>query len=406
MRLTVILFALAFLALPATGQSTATYKVTFTSTWSAGTHPTDFPVNPHYSGMKGVTHNGSASFWAPGGMASPGIELMAEAGNNSTLNTEMDAAITATTAEFKIDGSGLDPSPGSISKMFDITEDYPLVTFVAMIAPSPDWFVGVHGENLFVGDTWVDKTITAFAYDAGTDDGGTYSSPNAESSPHIPIAQIAASPINGENVGSYTFELQSVLPVELASFTATADGNDALLYWTTLSETNNAGFAIEQSARIGFADNSPLYDSFTEVGYVAAKGNSSDEQLYNFRLDALAPGSHRFRLRQVDLDGTFEYSNIVEVSIDLPNAYALSSAYPNPFNPTSSFSLQVAETQQVVVELFDILGKRVASIYAGTLESGIERSFVIDGSQLGNGVYIYRVRGESFVGQATVSLIK
>ena len=405
MKACIVLLTCFCFALSAQAQTSATYEVTFNSTWSAATHPTDFPGNPHYSGMKGVTHNGSVSFWSPGTLASPGIELMAETGNNSTLNTEMNDAVTAGTAEFIVNGTGLSPSPGSISKTFTISQSHPLVTFVAMIAPSPDWFVGVHDEPLYVNGNWVDKTITAFAYDAGTDDGVTYSSPNAESTPHVNIFQITGSPINGVAVGTYTFTQQS-LPVELTEFTAQVDNDEVILSWTTASEINNDGFAIERRAKIDVVDQNIAFDSFEEIGFVNGAGSTSSEQAYRFTDTTAEPGIHQYRLRQVDRDGTISYSAIVEIEIDLADAFLLSGAYPNPFNPASTFTLQVSESQDVTIELYDVLGQQVDVLFSGALSAGSPRSFVIDGSALPAGLYLYRATGERFVDQKSVTLIK
>ncbi len=398
------LILLVCTVIPAAAQSTATYKVTFTSTWSAATHPTDFPANPHYSGMIGVTHDAGAVFWQPGSLASPGIKQMAETGNNSTINSEFGTAVTAGTAEFIVNGSGLS-SPGSIEKTFTISQGHSRVTFVAMVAPSPDWFVGVHGENLFVGGSWVDKTITAFAYDAGTDDGVTYSSSNAPSMPPQNIVQITGSPINGVAVGEYKFELQT-LPVELAEFSGVRDGNAAVLRWQTASEQNSAGFAVEHSRQIGSSSSEPTFSPFAETVFVTSAGNSLVTETYSQRIENLEPGAHRFRLRMVDLDGSYSYSSTLEIDIALPNSHQLSRAYPNPFSSATSFSLQVAERQSVTIEVFDVLGQRVMELGSETLDPGAARIYQINASTLESGVYFVRATGDSFTDTQRLILAK
>lgn len=131
---------------------TARYEVTFDSTWSASTHPTDFPADAHYSGLVGGTHTSGATFWRPGSLASEGIRRMAERGAKSPLTEEVGAAITAGTAQYVLSGGDLPTSPGSVRMEFDISQTFPLVTLVTMIAPSPDWFVGVAGLPLFEND--------------------------------------------------------------------------------------------------------------------------------------------------------------------------------------------------------------------------------------------------------------
>ncbi|NND71195.1 MAG: T9SS type A sorting domain-containing protein [Rhodothermales bacterium] len=176
-------------------QSTATYSVEFTSTWSATSHPDDFPADAHYSPLKGVTHNGSVTFWDAGQLASPGVESMAETGSNTILDSEMTEAINAGTAEFVVNGPGINVSPGSASFNFDISSTHSRFSLVSMIAPSPDWFVGINSLDLFPGGLWVDTIgVTAYVYDAGTDDGSTYTAANADSDPHVAIERIEQSP--------------------------------------------------------------------------------------------------------------------------------------------------------------------------------------------------------------------
>lgn len=170
------------------GDSLASFTVTFTSTWSALTHPVDYPANPHFSSLVGATHDSSTAFWANGDLASPGIQDMAERGRTSPLSEEVDTAITEGSARFKLLGGGIDVSPGSVSIDFTVSVEHPLVTLVSMIAPSPDWFVGVAGLPLHDGEEWTDSiTVDLYAWDAGTDDGVTYASANAPSNPHVPI---------------------------------------------------------------------------------------------------------------------------------------------------------------------------------------------------------------------------
>ncbi len=203
------LLAIAFAAnvAYANPSQTAEYTVTFDATWSPQTHPNSFPPNPHFSGLIGGTHNATVSFWQVGGLASPGIENMAEIGSKSPLITEITDAIAAGTADSLISGGGINPSPGSVSVSFQIDLDFPLVTLVSMIAPSPDWFVGVSGLSLLESGDWVDeKIVQLLPYDAGTDSGPTYTSPNQDTNPADPITLITTLPAgNGVPFGTFTF---------------------------------------------------------------------------------------------------------------------------------------------------------------------------------------------------------
>ncbi|MBT8400108.1 MAG: spondin domain-containing protein [Rhodothermia bacterium] len=193
--------------------STATYELTFESSWSAATHPTDFPPNPHFSGLIGGTHNESARFWDAGTVASDGIESMAETGAKTLLQGEVQAAISAGNAEFILSGGGISISPGSVSLTFDVSGSFPLVTVVSMLAPSPDWFVGTSGLNLMEGGDWRQQVVVPLiVHDAGTDSGTTYRSPNQDTDPAAVVSELTNSPFDGDNVvGTFTFTLQSVV---------------------------------------------------------------------------------------------------------------------------------------------------------------------------------------------------
>lgn len=195
----------------AAATDSAQYRLTFNSTWSAATHPTDFPSpNEHYSPLVGGTHDSGVTFWEPGGLATVGLKNVAETGGTGNMASEVNAAISAGDAEFLLNGGGLGSSPGATEMTFTITQSHPLVTMVTMIAPSPDWFVGIHGVNLFVDGDWVDeRSIPLLPYDAGTDDGATYASPNAASDPPQTIQPITGYPLENEGsvapFGSFTF---------------------------------------------------------------------------------------------------------------------------------------------------------------------------------------------------------
>ena len=148
--------------------SVASYRVTFTSTWSATSHPQDFPGSAHFSGLVGATHTSAVVFWRGGQLASPGIQAMAELGAKNPMLDEVAAAVTAGTARGELSGGGIGPSPGSVSLDFVIADTHPLVTLVSMIAPSPDWFVGVADLPLLQNGQWLDSvTVDLRGWDAG-----------------------------------------------------------------------------------------------------------------------------------------------------------------------------------------------------------------------------------------------
>ena len=191
-------------------------------------------------------------------------------------------------------------------------------------------------------------------------------------------------------------EVGNILPVTLSSFNATTDDDGIRLSWTTESEFINAGFEVQTTSD----------DDWKAVGFVEGAGTTLEKQNYTYLVKDLEPGKHRFRLKQIDLDGKFEYSPIVEITTDIPEGYHLGSAYPNPFNPQATFTLALAEAQDIDIEILDALGRRVETLYRGNLDAQTIHRFTIDGSAMTSGVYFYRVKGRDFVESRVVQLVK
>ncbi|XP_028390890.1 cell wall protein RBR3-like [Dendronephthya gigantea] len=172
-------------------KGSAKYTLTFKGEWSSSSHPKDFPSNPHFSSLVGCSHNASYVMWRPGEKASTGVKNVAETGSYSELNKEMDNQISSKKAHIRYRGAGI--SPGTASRIItniEVTSDYPLVSFITMIAPSPDWFVGVRDFDLCntTSGEWLDsRTRDLPPYDSGTDSGLNFKSSN---DPTIPPENI------------------------------------------------------------------------------------------------------------------------------------------------------------------------------------------------------------------------
>ena len=186
------------------------------------------------------------------------------------------------------------------------------------------------------------------------------------------------------------------IPVELTSFNATLNGTHATLQWTTVSETNNAGFEVQVQNG----------EDWEVLGFVDGNGTTTEAHAYSFDVGELAVGAHVFRLKQIDYDGAFEYSDELEVTVETPGTHVLTSAYPNPFNPQSQFTLAVAQDQHVTAELFNTLGQRIAVLFSGTVEANQAQLVTIDGAGLASGMYLVRVIGERFSDAIGVTLLK
>ena len=187
----------------------AIYELTFSSAWSAETHPDAYPSFAHFSPLVGGTHNAVASYWEPGGIASAAIEQVAETGGTTQLRNLINADITAGNASALVTSGGI-AAPGSRTLTFTVSPDYPLFTIVTMVAPSPDWFVGTHGLDFRENGQWIQSlSLDLLTYDAGTDAGPNFNSSNADVTPHEPIA-VLGDPITGlPPLGNFTFTLVS-----------------------------------------------------------------------------------------------------------------------------------------------------------------------------------------------------
>jgi hypothetical protein len=174
--------------------------------------------------------------------------------------------------------------------------------------------------------------------------------------------------------------VDAIVPVELTSFTASVDQQDVTLNWVTATEINNQGFEVERNSGIGFE----------KIGYVTGFGTSSEIHTYAFVDASLNEGTYSYRLKQVDLDGSFEYSDVVEVDITVPDVFALEQNYPNPFNPSTKINFSLAVNSKVTLKVFDILGQEVANLINTNLVAG-SHSVDFNASLLTSGVYIYRM---------------
>ncbi len=191
----------------------ATYMFTFNSSWSAATHPSNFPANPHYSGFIGANHSDAVSLWQVGSLASAGVKQVAETGSKSELIPEIQAAIANQAAETQISEGGVATSPDAISFMFEVSSDYSKVSLISMLAPSPDWFVGVSSLELCENGEWLTElNRDAFVYDAGTDSGPSYTSSNEATVPAELVTRLDEAPflVNGSvvPVGRFSFVKQ------------------------------------------------------------------------------------------------------------------------------------------------------------------------------------------------------
>jgi len=237
-RLLALLALTAALALPAAAQDSAAYSVRFEALWNAADHPYDFPSNAHFSPLVGATHGADVELWRPGARATEGIRAMAELGMVVPLRTEVRAVGGA--ADY-VEGDPVNRSPGVGFAALTVTAEHPLVTLVTMVAPSPDWFVGVRNLPLSERGEWLlRKTVELGPWDAGTDSGSTFLSPNQVSVPRQNIAPLTGFPFAGTPpVGRFVFERTDAPPPEPLLL---ADGRfEVTAVWTTATGSSGYG---------------------------------------------------------------------------------------------------------------------------------------------------------------------
>jgi hypothetical protein len=177
------------------------------------------------------------------------------------------------------------------------------------------------------------------------------------------------------------------IPVELTDFAATLADRAAQLTWTTAGETNNAGFHVEHRE--------PDAEGFASTGFVEGHGTTDQPQQYRFRTDPLDPGRHVFRLKQVDLDGSATRSDTVAVQVRLAEAAEVNVA-PNPVRNRATVTLRARTEQEITVALYDVLGRRVRTLYDASLTPGRAQTLRLDPSGLSSGLYLLRADGEQF----------
>jgi hypothetical protein len=189
------------------------------------------------------------------------------------------------------------------------------------------------------------------------------------------------------------------LPVELTSFTATSNNNNVNLKWSSATELRNSGFYIERK----FVSNT---SSWEKIGFVKGAGNSNTVTNYLFTdNNSFVSGKYQYRLKQVDINGSYSYSGIVEINISLPKEYSLSQNYPNPFNPSTVIEYSVPKSGNVEIKVFNTIGEEVTLIMNEYKEAG-NYSVNFNAAALSSGIYFYQLKSGNFSSIKKMILIK
>jgi len=197
---------------------------------------------------------------------------------------------------------------------------------------------------------------------------------------------------------------QASLPVEMSSFTAQTNSGKITLNWKTTTESNNSGWEVE--SRSQESGDRSQNTAWKKTGFVAGKGTTSEKQNYIFSVSFLQSSASivEFRLKQIDSDGRFSYSNILTVNL-IPETFSLSQNYPNPFNPSTSISYQLPTNGLVTLKVFDLLGREVRILINQEKPAGTY-SVDFSAADLPSGVYFYKLTAGSFTSTKKMMLMK
>jgi hypothetical protein len=200
------------------------------------------------------------------------------------------------------------------------------------------------------------------------------------------------------NIAAAENKFNVSVPVELTSFAAVPSNGKVTLNWSTATESNNQGFEVERGVN----------GSWSKVAFVNGAGSTTQVQNYSYSDDVSSLKSSKvsYRLKQIDFNGTFKYSSVVEVELDnIPALFSLDQNYPNPFNPTTKISYQLPQNGFVSLKVYNAIGKEVASLVNEEKSAGrYEVNFNAEG--LSSGLYFYSIQAGSFQETKKMILLK
>lgn len=230
-----------------------------------------------------------------------------------------------------------------------------------------------------------------------TDQGQTWAavpSVTTESLYDISIAGNAAF-ISGNECTVYKLT-GDVIPVELTSFAATISDNAVVLKWNTSTETNNSGFEVQKRTN---------NTGWTKVAFVKGAGTTTEARSYTYVDNNVLNAKTYYRLKQVDYNGSFEYSDVVEVDAIMPSDYALDQNFPNPFNPETTIKYALPQSGKVSLKVYNVVGKEVKTI-VNRVQSAGTYSVSFDASELPSGVYFYELKADNYRSVKKMVLMK
>ena len=251
--------------------------------------------------------------------------------------------------------------------------------------------LAVSGMNLFAG--------TSGGVFLSTNNGTSWTEVNSG----LTNFDVSSLVVSGTNLfagtwggGVWRQPLLEMIPVELISFIATANGKEVTLVWSTATELNNQGFEVQRK----FGSN-----DFVTIGSVKGNGTTTSPNHYSFVDKLIDVGKYFYRLKQIDFDGTFEYSNEIEVEVRVLDKFTLEQNYPNPFNPVTTIGYVLQEKSNAKVTILNSLGEEIAVLVNEEQDKGYHK-VEFNGSKLTSGVYFYRLKAGEFISTKKMILLR
>jgi subtilisin family serine protease len=293
----------------------------------------------------------------------------------------MNATLTSATV-------GIENAAGNDGLQVAYNAAYVANNLALEFAANPDWLSNNINSGTLLNGNSVDVELTFKAEDYPA---GNYS---------MDLNVASNDPANAVVTVPVTMEI-SIIPVELTSFVANNDRNNVTLNWATATEVNNSGFQIERKLTGA--------NEWTSVSFISGKGTSTERNNYSYLDKSLTVGKYSYRLKQLDLDGTYEYSPVIEIDVSAPNEYTLYQNYPNPFNPSTTIEYSLPEKADVTISIYTALGELVTTLVNGTIEAGYQKAN-FNAANLTSGTYIYQIKAVSsertFIDTKKMILIK
>ncbi len=210
--------------------------------------------------------------------------------------------------------------------------------------------------------------------------------------------------LDGYNLSVWTalvYDSTAGTPVELTDFNSKVESGQVYLIWKTASEINNSGFSIERKEIDLKANN----NKWQTIGFVKGSGSTTISHTYTYVDNPANNGVYQYRLKQIDYNGSFKYSNTTEVNLLLVNSFKLEQNYPNPFNPTTTIGYDIPSASFVTIKVYDMLGNEVTTLINEYVDAGVHE-ITFNASKLSSGVYLYRMTAGKYTMQKKMLLLK